>query len=222
MFSQSPLYFHSPYTQYSSIQPTTLVGGTAAPWLAPPAPRWNLYDVSTSVRQHAGSATPPLYPLESPKSWEHPGPFQRQAQGQPQHGFTNFAPFPVWYGGVEYPTSEHLFQAHGFFETDPGLAERIRLKPTPQEALEEAERNLDSRRKGWDEVKISIMERVLEAKFTQHPKLRKLLLSTGGRDLFEYNPDDWFWGSGADRRGRNEFGRCLMRVRDKIREGDHR
>jgi len=83
------------------------------------------------------------------------------------------------------------------------------------------------------------MEMVLGLKFTQHAKLRKLLLNTGDAELVEVviilylhsihdcdqghpssqdSPRDWFWGVGADRTGSNELGKALMRLRDELRE----
>lgn len=83
------------------------------------------------------------------------------------------------------------------------------------------------------------MEIALRLKFTQHPKLKKLLLNTGDAELVEVvtipylhsihdcdqgrpssqdSPRDWFWGVGADRTGDNELGKALMRLRDELRE----
>lgn len=50
-------------------------------------------------------------------------------------------------------------------------------------------------RKDWDEVKVSIMKRLLREKFdTEHPRLREKLLETGNLKLVENSPRDWFWG----------------------------
>lgn len=67
-------------------------------------------------------------------------------------------------------------------------------------------------------MNIGVMERVVEAKFRHHEDLREMLLATGDRELIEDSPVDSFWGCGADRQGRNELGKCLMRVREKLRE----
>ncbi|GJE95776.1 NADAR family protein [Phanerochaete sordida] len=136
---------------------------------------------------------------------------------QPFYEFTNFAAYPVMFEGKEYPTSEHLFQAQKFISKRPDLAERIRTAPTSREALSEATRLRRLQRSDWFEVNISVMEDVVAAKFTQHPYLRDMLLGTGNRELVEASPIDAFWGYGKDKRGRNELGKALMRVRDRLR-----
>lgn len=129
-----------------------------------------------------------------------------------------------------------VFQAHKFFDTAPRLAEAIRRLPSPRAALAEAGRNRDHQRADWFEANILVMDAVLRAKFTQHRALRALLLDTGDAELIEDSPVrassacmrptvlmgcewqvDAFWGWGSDGMGRNELGRALMRLRDKLR-----
>ncbi|EPS93933.1 hypothetical protein FOMPIDRAFT_1135253 [Fomitopsis schrenkii] len=136
---------------------------------------------------------------------------------EPYYEFTNFSPHPVLWDGRSYPTAEHLFQAHKFFDTAPRLAEAIRRLPSPRAALAEAGRNRDHQRADWFEANILVMDAVLRAKFTQHRALRALLLDTGDAELIEDSPVDAFWGWGSDGMGRNELGRALMRLRDKLR-----
>ncbi|EKM52578.1 uncharacterized protein PHACADRAFT_100358 [Phanerochaete carnosa HHB-10118-sp] len=136
---------------------------------------------------------------------------------EPYYEFTNFSPHPIQYQGKLYPTSEHLFQAYKFLSTRPDLAERVRTTPTPRAALEEATRMRKLQRSDWFDVNISVMDQVLEAKFTQNAQLKKLLLDTGERDIIEDSPVDSFWGCGADGQGRNELGKALVRLRKKFR-----
>lgn len=56
------------------------------------------------------------------------------------------------------------------------------------------------------------------AKFTQDPKLKALLLSTGDRELIKDTPHDYIWGCGKDETGQNLFGKVLMEVRAQIRK----
>ncbi|KAH9932398.1 uncharacterized protein B0H18DRAFT_1116047 [Fomitopsis serialis] len=102
-----------------------------------------------------------------------------------------------------YPTAEHLFQAHKFIDTQPELAERIRHLPSARAALEEAGRYRKFQRTDWFDV-----------------NLRDMLLGTGDAELIEDSPVDSFWGCGHDGQGRNELGKALMRLRDKMRR-DH-
>jgi len=78
------------------------------------------------------------------------------------------------------------------------------------------------------------MDETLWHKFTQHLDLKEELLMTGDAELVEVLHDlfqtkreltavqdsdkDAFWGVGADRRGRNELGKALERLRARLRE----
>ena len=60
------------------------------------------------------------------------------------------------------------------------------------------------------------MENLVRQKFTQHPRLRELLLRTDSRPLVEQNTwGDRFWGlyHGV---GENHLGRILMKVRAEL------
>ncbi|KAH9830119.1 uncharacterized protein C8Q71DRAFT_727638 [Rhodofomes roseus] len=156
----------------------------------------------------------------SPPAVPDPGQTSRilfYHRDEPYYEFTNFAPYAINWDGHTYPTAEHLFQAHKFMSTRADLAERIRRLHSSRAALEEAGRLRRLQRTDWFDVNIGVMDAVLEAKFTQHLKLRDLLLSTGHRELVEDSPVDSFWGWGNDCKGRNELGKALMRLRDKLR-----
>jgi len=116
-----------------------------------------------------------------------------------------------------YPTAEHLFQAHKFMPGRPNLAERIRLLPSPRGALQEAGILRRLQRADWFDVNIRVMGDVLEAKFAQHLSLRDMLLKTGDSELIEDSSADSFWGCGQDGLGRNELGKALMQLRDRLR-----
>lgn len=136
---------------------------------------------------------------------------------RPYYEFTNFASYDVEYRGKIYPTSEHLFQARKFIDSRPELAEQIRTTPNSRAALETATRLRKLQRSDWYNVNISVMEEVVLLKFTQHRKLYEMLLGTGDRELVEASPVDAFWGYGHDRKGRNELGKALMKIRDQLR-----
>lgn len=135
---------------------------------------------------------------------------------KPYYEFTSFSDHPVEYHGRFYRTAEHLFQAFKFMDTDPALAERIRMLPTARMAQQEAKKQIRYQRADWLQVNIVMMEKVLAAKFKQHRHLRHLLRSTGSRELIEDSPIDSFWGIGSDGSGRNELGKALMRLRERL------
>lgn len=126
--------------------------------------------------------------------------------------FSNFSAHPVSLHGVVWPTTEHYFQAQKTLDTS--WQERIRCAPTPMEA-----KNLGRAvplRGDWEQVKEDVMLAALRAKFTQHPELRKALLSTKDTFLVEHTVRDRYWGDGGDGRGCNRLGVLLMRVRDEL------
>ena len=62
------------------------------------------------------------------------------------------------------------------------------------------------------------MAEVLRLKFTQHPDLRSMLLSTGSAKIVYDDPLDPFWGSGTDGNGQNELGKLLTDIRHILRQ----
>ncbi|KAF7378242.1 DUF1768 domain-containing protein [Mycena sanguinolenta] len=136
----------------------------------------------------------------------------------PHYGFTNFSPHPVYYDKKRYPTSEHLFQSLKFQPHRPRLAEHIRTcSERPSVAFSEARRFQPEVRSDWKDVNIQMMDLVLWYKFMQHESLKKELLATDDAELVEDSDKDAFWGVGADRRGRNELGKALERLRTKLK-----
>ena len=71
-------------------------------------------------------------------------------------------------------------------------------------------------RQDWEDVKLSVMEKAVFAKFSQNPRLKELLLATGSKDIIENSPRDSFWGCGKDGKGLNHLGKILMRVRSQL------
>jgi ribA/ribD-fused uncharacterized protein len=132
---------------------------------------------------------------------------------EPYYEFTNFARYPVQLKGKTWPTSEHYYQAQKHAGTP--LEEQIRQAARPREAFHLG-RSQPSR-PDWEEVKDAVMCEVVLAKFTQHPYLRKLLLSTGDALLVEHTENDPYWGDGGDGSGQNMLGQVLMRVREQLR-----
>jgi ribA/ribD-fused uncharacterized protein len=130
--------------------------------------------------------------------------------------FSNFAAFPILLKGVEWPTSEHYFQAQKFAETTH--EEAIRLASSPSMAAKMGRERRRPLRKDWEQIKDDIMREAVLAKFQQHPDLAKLLLSTGNAEIVEHTENDSYWGDGGDGSGLNMLGRILMETRDKVRE----
>lgn len=73
-------------------------------------------------------------------------------------------------------------------------------------------------RDNWNDIRVRVMEAVVEAKFSQNENLAKRLLATEGIDLCENNTwNDTFWGK-CNGVGENHLGKILCKVRAKLAE----
>ena len=135
----------------------------------------------------------------------------------PNRFLSNFWPSTFRYGGKQWMTVEHAFQA--MKTEDKESREAIRLAPSPGIAKKMGRRV--TLRANWESAKISIMQELLRCKFSD-PALRQMLLATGHEALIEGNT----WGDrewGVDLRtgeGKNMLGKLLMALRGAIRAGD--
>jgi ribA/ribD-fused uncharacterized protein len=150
---------------------------------------------------------------------------------------------PMKYKGLEYASSEHLYQALKFMYTGAsqaclayaetircaktpnmakilasqrvagGYAWRVALNPVISKSLEDGVA-VDP---AWADVKEKRMEMVLSLKFAQDAHCCEVLLSTGTAVLSEHTSRDAYWGDGGEKRnGKNVLGNLLMMVRSKI------
>jgi len=80
----------------------------------------------------------------------------------------------------------------------------------------------------WNDVKSGIVIKGNMLKFSQNPKLKEFLISTGDKILVEASPYDKIWGIGMEAsaagitdpgkwKGENLLGFALMEVRDMLR-----
>ena len=132
---------------------------------------------------------------------------------EPYGCFSNFSAHAVYLKGIIWPTTEHYFQAQKFAGTP--LEERVRLAKTPEEAKRLGK--INPARPDWKQIRDEIMLEAVRAKFTQHPNLREILLSTGDDLMAENAPRDDYWGIGENGRGTNRLGQILMQVRSELR-----
>ncbi len=128
--------------------------------------------------------------------------------------FSNFAPFPIKLDGGSWPTAEHYFQAQKF--EDPAYRKKIQSASSPDRAATLGRDRSKKPRPDWQRFRLGVMRKALLAKFTQHPELKTLLLSTGTAKLIEHTPNDDYWGDGGDGTGQNMLGRMLMDIREQF------
>jgi ribA/ribD-fused uncharacterized protein len=123
---------------------------------------------------------------------------------------SNFYSCRVIYGGIEYPSSEHAFQAAKSIDLSTRLT--VRDLPTASQAKRYGRHKIKLR-DDWDELKIDIMRHIVFLKFVQNIDLRDKLIQTSPRELIEGN--DWgdtFWGT-VNGVGENWLGKILMDIR---------
>ena len=137
----------------------------------------------------------------------------------------NMSRHPIEHG-VVWPRAEHLFQALRL--SCPKLREEIRAINNPMAAKMRAKKLMKAHPEELlvtplDEADVDNMRRVLRLKLEQHPEVRALLLSTGGRLIVEdatrrQRGSGLFWGAAlkdGEWEGQNWLGRLWMRLREE-------
>jgi len=120
--------------------------------------------------------------------------------------------FPQFkFDGLEYPSSEHLYQS--LKATNENDKEFVRTAPSPKMAKKIGGEIFE--RMDWGSVKVEAMRLCLYLKFYQHPDLLTKLLDTGNEPIVEVNWwNDKFWGvCDKTNEGDNWLGRLLMELR---------
>lgn len=134
---------------------------------------------------------------------------------------SNFSPHSLsllnpWSGkAIRYKTCEHRYQAmKATNENDHDYV------VAAGSAFESKERGREIElREGWGEHYGDfcwyVMFEVVLAKTLQHGEVRRWLMGTEDRPIYEDSPTDdiWGWRFENDHRGRNLLGRCWMQVR---------
>ena len=131
-----------------------------------------------------------------------------------------YAPFPIKMsvdGNLyTFPTVEHYYQAMKFYADDSRFCTILNLK-NPDEArlLTKTPAYKTNRRADFEQNKFIIMEKGLQAKFSQNPKAAELLKSTGNAVLIKSCPICYKCGFGAGS-GQNRMGKILMQIRREL------
>jgi ribA/ribD-fused uncharacterized protein len=133
----------------------------------------------------------------------------------PHRYLSNFYLCKFTWQGIEWPHSEAAYQAakfprhqwNKFLVLSPNAAKYAGKAP--------------GMRADWEDVKIEIMYSIVREKFCQNIELLEKLLATGNAHLEEGNTwKDVFWGvcPPGSKKGRNELGKILMRIRQEFTE----
>jgi len=125
---------------------------------------------------------------------------------------SNFWPCQIAWMGIDFPSTEHAYQAAK--TTDMEERERIASLPKPRDAKRAGYKV--QLRPEWDEIRLGIMRELLQLKFSD-PELRKALVVTDPAHLEETNSwGDTFWGV-CNGEGENHLGRILMELRAELK-----
>ncbi len=171
---------------------------------------------------------------------------------------SNFHPCPLVIDGMCYPTLEHAFHAHkALCSSRPEIARMFAVAVEDNNDNDDADKNgggnmsctvgSDPRmakkhggRKGfrnlgavldvkqWNDRRISVTAKLLEAKWQQDSLFREVLASTDGMYLlhFERSGAKSFWGGSFSKttgniQGENYLGKMLMSLRQNKKEGSN-
>jgi ribA/ribD-fused uncharacterized protein len=148
-------------------------------------------------------------------------------KSRPLYCLVNFSQHAITIDGVNYPTTEHYFQAQKFNDqvndkSPAFLAEVKKRGNGPAEALAVARewtKNWnDAQKKQWYARNEIVMEQALRAKLKQYPTISQELINTGNsclvEDTSERNEPIWGWGN--DGAGTNKLGILWMTLRNEL------
>lgn len=123
----------------------------------------------------------------------------------------NDYPAPITVAGRSYPSVAHAYWA--LSRSDPEMHDRIAEAARGFDARKLAEQA--PRREGWAAARLAVMSTLLRAKYTQHPALADVLLSTGDARIMYVDFDSGYWAANGQHPS-NWVGRLLELVRSEL------
>lgn len=148
-----------------------------------------------------------------------------------EHGWLgNMSPYPLVFNGIEWRTSEALFQSLRF--KDKAIQEAIRVEKSPMSAKFVMKANKEHITTEPHSVKdVRNMKMCLKLKIETYPELKKLLLDTGDLVIIEDVTKrgdvggNLFWGAmlvengdGFHWVGKNTLGKLWMEIRTELKK----
>lgn len=144
--------------------------------------------------------------------------------------FSNWYPCKFVDLDITFHNSEQAFMCRkaAYFEDWETYREILKLGENPSTAKRLGRKIKNFNAEYWMEVCLEEMVDVNMAKYSQNPKLKEILLSTGNKTIVEASPVDTIWGIGlhwenddcldeGKWRGMNLLGKALMEVRTKLK-----
>ena len=124
------------------------------------------------------------------------------------HGFTK--------NGIFYKTVEHYYQSEKF--NDPEIKKRIIDADTPKEASNIGRDRSLKRIDDFKSIKNQVMYDGILEKFRQNRDIAYKLIETRNKGIAEATIDEYYWGIGKDKSGKNVIGDILVNVRKRIKK----
>jgi ribA/ribD-fused uncharacterized protein len=132
------------------------------------------------------------------------------------------AGYPIAMGPTIVRTSEHLYQAMRF-TAHPDIQRDLLAITSPMAAKMFAKGHADKARPDWLDIRVEVMEWVLDLKLLNNMKTFKpFLVGTGDKPIVEISRKDAFWGAiphEAVLRGKNICGILLWLLRRRAADG---
>ena len=152
---------------------------------------------------------------------------------KPNGEFSNFYPCEFKEADLKFNCNEQYFMFHKVLEFDPEnneLIDMIMNETRPSFIKKYGGRKYLKKynNKIWIKKRYDIMLNGLRLKFTQNKELKKKLLETGDKNLYEASFRDKIWGIGfgikqaptipVEKYGENLLGKALMLVRLELQQ----
>lgn len=154
------------------------------------------------------------------RSWDRHSSISFRKTNEEWGGFSNMAGgYPIMVNGIEWRTSEALYQALRFPDF-PDVQEAIRAEKSPMAAkMKSKPFRKDSSRPDWDDVRIDLMYWSLRAKLVcNFEDFGALLRKSSNVEIVENSSKDRFWGAvpvnGDYFQGQNVLGVLLSKLRN--------
>ena len=127
----------------------------------------------------------------------------------------NYSNYGFTKNGIFYKTVEHYYQSEKF--DDPEIKTRIINAPTPKEASNIGRDRSNIRKENFKEIKNQVMFDGILEKFRQNRDIAYKLIETRNKRIAEATIDEYYWGIGKDKSGKNVIGDILVKVRERIK-----
>lgn len=127
----------------------------------------------------------------------------------------NYANYGFTKDGIYYKTVEHYYQAMKFPLGE--IRENIINAETPKEASCIGRDRNNIRIDNFKKIKNQVMYEGILEKFRQNREIAYRLIETRNEEIAEATIDEYYWGIGKDKTGKNNIGKILVKVREQIK-----